>query len=199
LCPDAGGMGIFSLVALGLAAFAALYLVVVYNQFVKLVNLVAQSWKQVDVELQRRYDLVPNLVRVVKGSTDFEKSTLINVVEARKQAMSVSSGSVEQRGVSEKMLGESLKNLFALAESYPVLATARNYLELQLELANTEDRIAASRNFYNINVRDLNTKVGSFPDLLVAKMFKFCGTQYFETDSVTVHENTASGFANERI
>lgn len=153
--------------------------VVLYNALVKLRNLVQESWRQVDVELQRRHDLIPNLVETVKGYASHERATLDEVTQARSVAAAPGSSPAEQ-ATQENALTSALGRLFALSENYPDLKANQNFLELQRELANTEDRIAAGRRFYNANVRALNTKIEVFPSSIVAGMFHFQREEYFE-------------------
>lgn len=168
--------------------FIALALIVVvlvlwgiglYNALVKLRNLVAESWRQIDVELQRRHELIPNLVETVKGYAAHERSTLQAVVEARTVAAAPGSTPAEQAN-QENALTQALGRLFALSEQYPDLKANQNFLELQRELTYTEDRVAAGRRFYNANVRALNTKIEVFPSSVVAGMFSFQRADYFE-------------------
>jgi len=155
--------------------------VVSYNRFVRQRNLVQESWRQIDVELTRRHDLVPNLVETVKGYAAHERSTFEAVPAARAAAAAPGSSPATQ-AQQENVLSGALRQLFAVAESYPDLKASTNFLELQRQLAETEDRIAAGRRFYNGNVRALNTRVESFPSSLVANTFGFRQAEYFEAD-----------------
>jgi LemA protein len=155
--------------------------VVSYNRFVRQRNLVQESWRQIDVELTRRHDLVPNLVETVKGYAAHERQTLEAVTSARAVAASPGAGPAEQ-AQQEAALSVALRQLFAVAESYPDLKASANFLELQRQLSETEDRIAAGRRFYNGNVRALNTRVESVPSSLVASMFGFRQAEYFASD-----------------
>jgi LemA protein len=155
--------------------------VVSYNRFVRQRNLVQESWRQIDVELTRRHDLVPNLVETVKGYAAHERQTLEAVTAARTAAAAPGSGPAEQ-AQQENVLTGALRQLFAVAESYPDLKASTNFVELQRQLAETEDRIAAGRRFYNGNVRALNTRVEAFPSSIVASMFHFERAEYFEAD-----------------
>jgi LemA protein len=166
-----------AVVLLGVAAVAS------YNRFVRQRNLVQESWRQVDVELTRRHDLVPNLVETVKGYAAHERQTLDDVTRARSMAAAPGSGPTEQ-AAQEKALSGALRQLFAVAEAYPDLKASASFLDLQRQLADTEDRIAAARRFYNGNVRALNTRVESFPSSVVAGVFGFREAQYFTTDEV---------------
>lgn len=170
------------------------WVVSTYNTFVKLKNLVQESWKQVDVELQRRYDLIPNLISTVKAAAAFEQSTLNKVVEARQKAMDVASGTPAARQEAEATLTGSLKNLFALAESYPGLNALQNYRDLQDEMSNTEDRIAAARRFYNQNAREMNTKRETVPASIIANAFHFAPVEYFELEEESARKPIRAEF-----
>jgi LemA protein len=149
-----------------------------YNGFVKLVNRAEEAWSDIEVQLKRRYDLIPNLVNTVKGYALHESTAFEKVTEARSRAMQA--GNREDKGKAEMELSGSLKSLFAIAEAYPDLKANQNFLSLQSELSDTENKIQASRRFYNTNVRDLNTSVDSFPGNLIAKMFNFVKKEFFE-------------------
>ena len=172
------------LVVLGLVVLVALALVVSYNRFVRQRNLVQESWKQVDVELRRRYDLIPNLIETVKGYAAHEAGVIGAVTAARTAAEQA--GTVAQQATAETALGRSLGGLFAVAENYPTLKADGNFLALQNQLAETEDRIAAARRFYNGNVRALNTRVEAFPSSVVASSFHFAKADYFEVEDPAV-------------
>ena len=162
-----------------------IWVIATYNGFVKLRNIVEESWRQIDVELHRRYDLIPNLVETVKGYAAHERQTFENVTAARAAAVSPGTGPAGQ-AVQENMLTAALRQLLAVAEAYPDLKANQNFLELQGSLTQTEDRIAAGRRFYNANVRTFNTKVETFPPNFVAKMFHFIKAEYFEAEDPTV-------------
>ena len=159
-------------------AFAA---VGIYNGLIKLRNTSEQAWSDVDVQLKRRYDLIPNLVETVKGYASHEKETFEKVVQARNQAMGASSPG--EKAQAENFLQSTLKSLFALAEAYPELKANQNFLDLQDELSNIEEQIQLARRYYNAVVRDLNTKIESVPSNIVANMFHFEKREYFELDS----------------
>ena len=154
---------------------------VTYNGFIKLRNLCKESWSNIDTELKRRYELIPNLVATCKGYAQFEQSVLTQVVEARSRAVA-STGSPASQARDENSLVKSLRQMIALAEGYPDLKANQQYLQLMIELRNTEDRIQAARRFYNANVRDLNVMVDSIPSNLVAGMFKFQKAEFFEIE-----------------
>ena len=156
-----------------------------YNGFVRLRNLVQEAWRQIDVELQRRHDLIPNLVETVKGYASHERAVFEEVTKARALASGPASGPAEQ-AAHENVLTQAIGRLFAVAEAYPQLRASENFQQLQAELTNTEDRIAAGRRFYNANVRELNTKVETFPANFIANMFSFSRAEYFETEDPAV-------------
>jgi LemA protein len=172
---------VFVIVLVVAVIIIALWAVVQYNGLVKIRNLVQEAWRQIDVELQRRHDLIPNLVESVKGYAKHERETLEAVTQARAAAAAPGSSPAEQ-AAQENILTQALGRLFAVAEAYPQLMANQNFLQLQQELTNTEDRVAAGRRFYNANVRTLNTKIETFPTLIVAKMFGFTQAEYFETE-----------------
>ncbi len=148
-----------------------------YNSFIKFVIRAKEAWADIDVQLKRRYDLIPNLINTVKGYAKHESGTLEKVVEARAKAMGVQD--IKGKADAENMLTGALKSIFALAENYPDLKANENFLELQRELSDTENKIQAARRFYNTNVRDLNIKIESFPSNLIAKMFGFLKMDFF--------------------
>ena len=180
------GFGGAVAVGLGLVAVLAVVFVIgTYNSLVNLRNLVRNSWANIDTELRRRYDLIPNLVNTVKGYAAHEKQVLQAVVEARSRALA-STGRPATQARDENALVGALKSLFAVSERYPDLKASENFLRLQRELVDTEDRIQAARRFYNGNVKDLNTRCELFPSNLVAAAFGFEHADYFEVDSVEV-------------
>ena len=153
----------------------------IYNSLVKLRNTADQSWSDIDVQLKRRHDLVPNLVETVKGYAAHERNTFEKVVQARNMAMQASSP--VDKAQAENALQTTLRSLFALAENYPELKANQNFIELQKELSNIEEQIQLSRRYYNAVVRDLNTKIESVPSNMVANMGGFKKKEYFELDS----------------
>jgi len=163
-----------------------LWFIVTYNYLVRLKNFCRESWSGIDTELKRRYDLIPNLVETVRGYARHERETLERVVEARNRAIA-STGSPASQAKDENVLVGSLKSLFAVVENYPVLKASGNFLKLQEELANTEDRIQAARRFYNANVRDLNTRIEVIPSNIIASIFGFKKDEYFEIESAIEH------------
>ncbi len=161
-------------------------LIVLYNRLVVLRNRVDNSWSQIDVQLRRRYDLIPNLVETVKGYAAHESGTFQKVTEARN--MAVNATSVAEQGQAENMLTGALKSLFAVAEAYPELKANQNFMMLQEELSGTESKIAYARQFYNDSVMSFNTAIQSFPANLLAGMFGFSAREYFEVELAEVRE-----------
>ncbi len=169
-----------------------LYGVIAYNGFVAKVNHVKESWADIDVQLKRRYDLIPNLVNTVKGYATHESSAFENVTKARAAAMSA--GTATDKGVAENTLAGALKSVFAIAEAYPDLKANQNFLELQRELSDTENKIQSARRFYNSNVMALNTSIDMFPGNLIAKNFNFAKADYFELTEEAAKEPVAVKF-----
>jgi LemA protein len=168
-----------SKVILIVGAIIVLWVISVYNRLITLKNRVEEAWSDIDVQLKRRYDLIPNLVNTVKGYATHEKELLEQVTKARTFAMQA--GNMKDKLEAENALSSSLKSLFAVAENYPDLKASTNFLELQRELTDTEDKIQASRRFYNTNVRDYNTKLETFPTNILAGVLKFEKRDFFET------------------
>lgn len=178
------------LIVLGIAAVIILAIIAMYNGLIKLKNRVDEAWSDIDVQLKRRYDLIPNLVETVKGYAAHEKETLEKVVQARNAAMQAQSGGdAKKQAEAENALSSTLKSIFALSESYPDLKANQNFLELQRELTDTEDKIQASRRFYNGNVRDFNTKLQVFPTNIMAGTLGFKAREFFEIAEVKEREN----------
>ena len=168
------------LIALTIVIVLFVLTVVLYNKLVVARQQVKESWSTVDTFLKRRYDLIPNLVEVVKGYAKHESETLEAVVKARNMAMNATD--TAERAKDENILTGTLKSLFALSEAYPDLKANTNFLELQQELTDTENKIQAARQFYNTVVMSLNTKIEMFPSNIIANMFKFQPAEYFELD-----------------
>lgn len=165
-----------------IAAVAVVAVVIgIYNSLVRLRNTSEQAWSDVDVQLKRRHDLVPNLVETVKGYASHERKTLEEVIKARN--MAVSPGSPEEQAKNENFLQSALKNLFALAENYPDLKANQNFINLQNQLSEIEEKIQMARRYYNAVVRDLNTKIESVPSNIIADMFGFSKREYFELET----------------
>lgn len=162
-------------------AVVVLWGIFLFNGLVRIRQRVKEAWSDIDVQLKRRYDLIPNLVETVKGYATHEREVLENVIKARSAAMSAHS--VGEHGQAENMLSGALKNLFALAEAYPNLRASENFAKLQDELSDTENKIQAARRFYNTNVMDLNTKIEQFPTNLAAGPFGFKKEHFFELNS----------------
>ena len=165
-------------IVLAVVVIGVLWLIGVYNGLIKLKNRTDEAWSDIDVQLKRRYDLIPNLVNTVKGYASHEKETFEKVTEARTKAMQTQG--VEAKGEAENALSSTLKSIFALAENYPDLKANQNFLQLQGELSDTENKIQAARRFYNGNVRDFNTKIQIFPNNLVANFLGFKKYEFFE-------------------
>ena len=181
-------------IVLGVVALlVVLWVVGMYNGLIRLKNATDESWSGIDTELRRRYDLIPNLVETVKGYATHERETLEKVIQARNTA-SANHGSPESQARDENLLVGALRQLFAVAEAYPDLKANTNFLELQKELANTEDRIQRSRRFYNANVRDLNNKIELFPSNIIAGMFGFTKREFFEVEEAAARQPVAVKF-----
>lgn len=165
----------------GVALLLVLAVVVSYNRFVNQRNLIHNSWSNIETELARRYDLIPNVLETVKGYAAHERAVLEEVTRARASAQA-EHGSPEQQARAEGPLVQALRHLFAVVENYPELKASSHFLKLQDELANTEDRIQAARRFFNANVRDYNTRVQSFPSNLIAGAFNFELEEYFQIE-----------------
>ena len=174
------------------------YVVSLYNGFVKSRNLIQESWRQIDVELNRRYDLIPNLVETVRAFAAHERNTLEQVVALRAQAAQLAQQSggapTEQRAQVEEQLSGAVRNLIVSVEAYPELKSNVNFLELQRELTETEDRIASGRRYYNANVRNYNTQIESFPGNVIAGMFKLERASYFEVNDQAVRQAPSVSF-----
>jgi LemA protein len=168
-------------VLIGLMVLAALYVILTFNGLVSLKNRVGEAWSDIEVQMKRRYNLIPNLVETVKGYMGHERETLEQVVAARGAAMA-NQGSPESQAESENLLAGALKSLFALSENYPELKADSGFLNLQSELSEVEDKIQAARRYYNGSVRDLNIKIEQFPSNLVARRFGFVQAGFFELD-----------------
>ncbi len=171
------------LIVIGLVVVVGLWVMVTYNGLVNLRNRIENAWAQIDVQLKRRYDLIPNLVETVKGYAAHEKETLDAVIRARNVAMSASGP--HDQAQAENMISGALKSIFALSEAYPDLKANQNFLALQEELTGTEGRIAYARQFYNDTVVRYNTKIQSFPANLLAGRFHFVEREYYEVDDAS--------------
>jgi len=174
------------LVLVGVVAVVALWFVFTYNGLVRLRNQVKNAWSQIDVQLKRRYDLIPNIVETVKGYAAHEKGTLENVIKARQRG--IDAKTVGEQAQAENMITGALRQLFALSEAYPNLKANENFLALQEELASTENKIGFARQYYNDTVKDFNTRQEMFPANLVASMLGFQPADFFEIEEASQRE-----------
>jgi len=175
--------GLFGYINWSLNIIAIIVLIVIwvgstYNRLIAFKNRTKEAWADIDVQLKRRYDLIPNLVETVKGYATHEREVFEKVTEARTRAMGTQS--LKEKGEAENFLSQTLKSLFAVAENYPQLRASENFLELQRELTDTEDKIQAARRFYNGNVRDMNIAIETFPANIIAGIFHFVKIDFFE-------------------
>jgi LemA protein len=168
------------IIIIAVVAIVVLWAVYSYNRLITLVNKTEEAWSDIDVQLKRRYDLIPNLVNTVKGYATHEVSAFENVTKARTAAMGAQTPAA--KGEAENMLTGALKSVFALSEAYPDLKANQNFLSLQGELAETENKIQMARRYYNGNVRDLNTTIQAFPGNLIANSFHFSVKEFFQLD-----------------
>jgi len=175
-----------------IAVLIILWLVGAYNKMIRRKNRTLEAWSDIEVQLKRRYSLIPNLVETVKGYAAHERELFEKVTEARAAAMGAKS--VGEKAKAENMLTDTLKTLFAVSENYPDLKASQNFLELQRELRDTEDKIQAARRFYNSNVRDLNIAIESFPSNIVAKLFGFKKMELFELEEEAAKETPQVSF-----
>ena len=180
------------LIVLVVIAILGFGLIGIYNGLVKLKNKAEEGWSDIDTQLKRRYDLIPNMVETVKGYAKHESSTLEEVTKARNMAMSATTP--EQKAQAENMLAGTLKTLFAVAEAYPELKANQNFMDLQATLKEVEEHIQLSRRYYNATVRDFNTKIEVFPNNLLAGMFGFTKKQFFEIENAAERENVKVSF-----
>ena len=169
------------LIFVGVVILIGIFLVASYNKLVRFRQNVREAWSAIDTELRRRYDLIPNLVETVKGYATHEKETLENVIKARNAAIA-NTGTPEEQAKTETQLTGALRQVFALSEAYPDLKANSNFMQLQAQLEETENRLGQSRRFYNANVRELNTATETFPSVIVANMFGFKPESYFEVE-----------------
>jgi len=167
-------------ILLGVVGIVLLWLIVAYNMLILLRTRIQNAWSQIDVQLKRRYDLIPNLVETVKGYAKHEKSVLENVTKARTAFMKA--GTMAAKAKATNMISDALKSLFAVAENYPQLKANENFMQLQEELSGTESKIAYARQFYNDNAMVFNAKIQQFPTNLIANTFKFTGKEFFKTE-----------------
>jgi LemA protein len=184
-------MGILQIVLL-VAALIVFWIIISYNSLITLKNRVKEAWSDIEVQLKRRYDLIPNLVETVKGYASHERELFEKVTEARSKAMQAQG--MKEKGDAENALSGTLKSLFAISENYPQLRASENFMELQRELTDTEDKIQASRRFYNGNARDINTKIETFPTNIIANIFKFKVVEFFQTETEAEKQPVAVKF-----
>ncbi len=185
-------MSLFLWGVLAVIAIIIVWIIAVFNGLVVLKNRAKEAWADIDVQLKRRYDLIPNLVETVKGYATHERELFEKVTLARAAAMGAQG--VEAKAGAENALSSTLKSLFAVSENYPELKASTNFLELQRELTDTEDKIQAARRFYNTNVRDLNIKIESFPANMIAGSFGFKKMDLFETANEAEREPVSVKF-----
>jgi LemA protein len=176
-------------------ALVILFVIITYNGMIVSRNMVDQAWSGIDVQLKRRHDLIPNLVESVKGYAAHERETFQAVTDARARAMSASGPAAS--GAAESILGQALGHLFAVAEAYPQLRATENFQQLQTELSNTEDQIAAARRIYNGNVQSYNTRIQVFPNSLIAGMAHFTPREFFEITDATDREPVEVDFSSQ--
>jgi len=174
------------IILIAVAAIIAIFFWFGYNRFVTLRNRAKEAWADINVQLRRRYDLIPNLVETVKGYASHERELFEKVTEARARAMGAQG--IKEKGEAENMLAGTLKTLFAVAENYPQLRASENFQKLQDELTDTENKIQAARRFYNTNVRDLNIQIESFPSNVIANIFRFTKMDFFEIEETAARE-----------
>jgi LemA protein len=172
----------------------ALFLVSLYNGFISLKNKVDEAWSGISVQLKRRYDLIPNIVNTVKGYATHEKETLERVINARNSAMSLKPGDVQGQVQANAAISQGIRQLFAIAESYPELKANANFMSLQNSLTEIEDNLQNARRYYNATVRDYNTKCESFPSVIIARAFNFATREFFELDSAEEARNVEVKF-----
>lgn len=180
------------LIIIAAVAIIILWLVAVYNGLIKLKNRADEAWSDIDVQLKRRYDLIPNLIETVKGYAKHEQGTLEKVIQARNQAMQA--GGTAEKAKAENELSQTLKSIFALSESYPDLKANQNFAKLQDELSDTENKIQAARRFYNGNVRDFNIKIEVFPNNIIANKLNFTKKEFFEIENQEERKNVEVKF-----
>jgi LemA protein len=183
-------------IIIGVIVVIAFAVIGIYNALIVLKNKVDEGWADIDTQLKRRYDLIPNMVETVKGYAKHEKGTLEGVIKARNMAMSASTP--EQKAQAENMLAGTLKSLFALAEAYPELKANQNFMDLQGTLKEIEEHIQLSRRYYNATVRDFNTKIEVFPNNMLAGMLGFSKRQFFEVTREEERETVKVSFDEEK-
>jgi LemA protein len=190
------GMGLFMIVILGLVVVVILAVIGIYNRLITLRNMVDEAWAQIEVQLRRRFDLIPNLVETVKGYAAHERETLEKVTAAR-SAISQAGSSVAEQAQAQNMLTGALKSLFAVTEAYPNLKADQNFLKLQEELTSTEGKIAYARQYYNDSVRGFNTAKQVFPANFISGMFNFKDREFYEIEEAAAREPVKVKFTKE--
>lgn len=189
-------MGTTGWIILAVVVVILFFAIGVYNGLISLKNKVDEAWADIETQLKRRYDLIPNIVETVKGYAGHEKSTLENVTKARNMAMNA--GTFAEKAQAENALSGTLKSLFALAENYPELKANQNFMDLQQTLKDVEDHLQLSRRYYNGTVRDFNTKIEVFPDNIFAGIFNFKRRDFFQTDSEEERQNVKVSFSEDK-
>ncbi|OGF20912.1 hypothetical protein A2316_03960 [Candidatus Falkowbacteria bacterium RIFOXYB2_FULL_38_15] len=185
----------FIILIIAIPAIIIIWAILVYNALITLKNRTDEAWSDIDVQLKRRYDLIPNLMETVKGYASHESGVFEAVTKARTMAMQAEQGGIPTEiGKAENVLTGTLKSLFAVAENYPDLKASQNFLQMQDELSDTENKIQASRRFYNGNVRDFNIKIQTFPSNIIAGIFKFANRGFFEIENKEERENVKVRF-----
>jgi LemA protein len=167
-------------ILLGIVSIIVIYLIITFNSFIHFKNKIKSAWSDIDIQLKKRHDLIPQLVKIVKGYANHEKDTLESVTEMRTEAMN--SQKITDKSHTENMLSGALKTIFAVSENYPNLKADKNFLQLQTELAEVEDHIQMARRYYNGSVKQFNTKIQTFPNLLVAQVLGYKSENFFELD-----------------
>lgn len=183
-------------IIVGIVVAVLLWVAINYNSLVRVRQHVRESWSDIDTELKRRYELVPNLVETVKGYAKHERELFESITRARAQAQG-STGTAGKQASDEKPLIDGMRKLFAVVEQYPELKASEHFLALQKELATTEDRIQRARRYYNANVREMNTRVEVFPSNLIATMFGFTQEEFFEVETSTIRQVVDVSFAGD--
>ncbi|MFA5354346.1 MAG: LemA family protein [Thermodesulfovibrionales bacterium] len=173
-------MFIFSLILIGLILLPFVVVIILYNRLVRMKNMMSEAWSGIDVQLTRRYDLIPNLVETVKGYMNHEQKLFSDIADLRSRA--IGAGGVREKGAAETALTQGLRTLFAVAEAYPELKANQNFLELQKSMADIEEQLQLARRYYNGSARDYNISVESFPGNMVASLFGFKAAEFFEIE-----------------
>ena len=179
-------MAVYLLVIIIIVAVVCVWTALAFNRLIRLKNRAKEAWSDIEVQLKRRYNLVPNLVNTVKGYASHERELFERITQARAKA--IGAQNVQEKGKAENALSQTLKSLFAVVENYPDLKASQNFLELQKELTDTEDKIQAARRFYNSNVRDMNIGIESFPTNIIAKIFNFRKMELFVVEEEAQRE-----------